>query len=113
MVIGMICFAQNTDIQGSNLQGEWICVSIESENETIDPRTIGIIMLWKFEGINFSQSYNENGKTELVTGTFKTISNVIIFEFGQEALMWPYTIQGNTFVVSVHDGGHTYIFHKH
>jgi hypothetical protein len=101
-VIGMVCFAQSVDNQGSILHGEWLLVSMQADNdEAIDPSTIGLELVWKFYGNNILQLVNENGKTKSSTGLFQVTSNVLTIHFeGYEPFSTIYTIQGNILIVT-------------
>jgi len=111
-MIGNACFAQNSNTPEKLLTGEWRCFSIKMENEIIDPGTINIEMIWKFDENNFTQLFVEYGKTEIETGTFQIIAGRLYLNVGHTSLIAVYTIQGNILTAYFEKMEATYIFKK-
>jgi hypothetical protein len=104
LIIGAICFAQNSNIQKIDLQGEWLCLCGTYADGTIAIFDSGEEYVWKFDGNNFSTLYTENGKIESIHGTFQLISSdVMILNYEGDSVAVYYTIIKNILVVIIDD----------
>jgi flagellar basal body-associated protein FliL len=105
---------QNVDNQVRILHGEWVLVSMQADNdEAIDPSTIGLEVVWIFNGNNILQTVKENRETRVSTGIFHVTSNVLTIHFeGYEPSSKIYTIQDNiltvTTTIDVYSSTNTY-----
>ena len=101
VLAGTYSFAQSNDARVNALQGEWVCIRLETDDEVMDlsasPYVEIVENVWKFEGNNFfSVSRNlQDGRNQVDTATFTVVGDSLVMSSEDSTDAYSYTIRGN------------------